>query len=466
MELELDFAAFLPTHLCPSYGKVVTLLNQTVSSWPKGSAMLTGNKGIFTIKVYDKQKAQGLLGKKVEYFYEGDKSKKNIKVSIKEKEKFFRYVNPKYITLMGFERSPADLLTNEKIDAILKQFGDIIEPTQDVFAESFLTGKKKVRVDLNKEMDIPRDFHVQVESLTGRQLTASLRVYYRDQPYHCRRCTEQHVGDCPKFIAEREERQQIKKVKEENTKTILVGDSNFRCVNENGVMASVTAVTGGKIGHIVNQLEFENLEKIDTIIISAGQNCTNDADEVERTIWENRTLKEISAAEKVINQMMTQGKSVIMLTVPPVPCTQTTTRKKEARVFVNNQIAHLVQRVNAIDSKPGTAGILIESDSSYNPETDFKDDRHLTQQAMERRISKLDEILPQSRKLRSTILKSRATCDPYRGCYGAHPAGCNYCTFFNHNVQGCGERKKNAQGTKRPTVSGSNSPGSKSQKTG
>ena len=99
MELELDFAAFMPTSLCPSYSKVVTLLNQTVSSWPKGSAMLTGNKGIFTIKVYDKSKAQGLLGKKVEYFYEGDKSKKNIKVSIKEKEKFFRYAGTKIVAV-------------------------------------------------------------------------------------------------------------------------------------------------------------------------------------------------------------------------------------------------------------------------------------------------------------------------------------------------------------------------------
>ena len=120
MELELDFAAFLPTHLCPTYGKVVTLLNQTVSAWPKGSAMLTGNKGIFTIKLWDNSKAEGVLGEKVEYFYEGDKSRKSIKVTIKEKERFYRYVNPKYITLMGFERSPADMLTNEKIDAILK----------------------------------------------------------------------------------------------------------------------------------------------------------------------------------------------------------------------------------------------------------------------------------------------------------------------------------------------------------
>ena len=59
MELELDFTAFLPTHLCPTYAKVVSLLNQTVSAFPKGAAMLTGIRGNFTIKLYDKSNGPG-----------------------------------------------------------------------------------------------------------------------------------------------------------------------------------------------------------------------------------------------------------------------------------------------------------------------------------------------------------------------------------------------------------------------
>ena len=78
MELEINFANFLPTHLCPSYNKVVSLLNQTVSQWPKGAAMLTGNRGIYTIKLWDKAKAFQLIGKKVEFAYEGEKSKKSV----------------------------------------------------------------------------------------------------------------------------------------------------------------------------------------------------------------------------------------------------------------------------------------------------------------------------------------------------------------------------------------------------
>ena len=465
MELELNFAAFLATHLCPAYNKVVSLLNQTVTQWPKGSAMLTGYKGIYTIKVWDKKKGEKLLGQKVKYFYEGDKSTKSVTVTIKVKPTFQRYVNPKYITITGFDRSPAELLTNEKIDSILGQFGKVIVPTQDVFAESFLTGKKKLRLDLNKEKDIPRDFHVLVDTPGGKTLTATLRLYYRDQPWHCKRCTEQHTGDCPKYIAEKEEKQQLKKVKENNTSTILIGDSNFRCVNENGVMASVTAVTGGKLGHIINQAQFEDLSKTDTIILSAGQNCINDADEVEEKCWEARTTGEISKTEKLVSELMDKGKNVIFLSVPPAPCTQTSERKIRARNFINTHIAKLVERANSLDNKTGTAGCVGEADTSYDTSTDFQDERHLTQRAMERRISLLDDILPSNRKLRNpTTLTARPTCDPYRSCYGAYPAGCMYCTKLKHSEEECPMRKK--QGLKRSVVSGSDIQDPKSQRTG
>ena len=462
MELELNFANFLSTHLCPSYSKVVSLLNQTVSQWPRGAAMLTGNRGVYTIKVWDKTKGEKLIGQKVEYFYEGERSKTSIKVAIKEKPSYQRYVNPKYVTIMGFDRSPAEGITNDNIDKVMQQFGDIIVPTQDVYAENFLTGKKKLRIDLSKGKEIPRDFHMLWETPTGKPLTVSLRLYYRDQPYHCKRCTEQHVGDCPKFIAEKEEKQEVKKVKESLTKTIMVGDSNLRCVNENGVMASVTAVTGGKIGHICNQLQFENLEKIDTIVLSAGQNCTNDVEEVDQKFWEARTLAEINRTEKVIEKLMGKGKNVIILSVPPAPCTQTSPRKKEARDFVNNHLAKLIQHVNTIDTKTGMAGFLNKSDADYNQSLDFKDERHLSKLAMERRISLLDDILPENRKLKNSILKARPTCDPYRGCYGAYPAGCTFCTKLSHGEDECPTKKKH--GLKRQGVSGSIITDAKAQK--
>ena len=48
---------------------------------------------------------------------------------------------------MSFDKYPANELTNKQLDKILAQFGDIIVPTNDVYAEIFFTGKKKVRLN-------------------------------------------------------------------------------------------------------------------------------------------------------------------------------------------------------------------------------------------------------------------------------------------------------------------------------
>ena len=199
MDLILDFGAHLPKHLVPPYGKVVSLLTQTVSEWPKGSAMLTKeDRGIYAIKIWDKSKGEKLLNKKIVYHYDEAKNKK-VSVTIQQKPIFKRYVNPKYVTLMGFNASPADQIKNDQIDKILETFGEIIVPTEDVYAEIFMTGKKKLRIDLNKGKDIPRDLHIQFDGESGQAFNISLRSFYKNQPYHCRKCKEGHTGDCPEW---------------------------------------------------------------------------------------------------------------------------------------------------------------------------------------------------------------------------------------------------------------------------
>ena len=91
---------------------------------------------------------------------------------------------------------------------------------------------------------------------------------------------------------------------------------------------------------------------------------------------------------------------------------------------------------------------LEENEGNFNPTTDFKDDKHLSQLAVERRLSLIDEILPKGKKIRNPSLSARSTCAPYRGCYGAYPVGCNFCcTKMKHSEADC--PKKN------PTTSAS-----------
>ena len=70
---DMDFPSFLPQIYLPTYHKVISPLTHTVPDYPRGGAMVTrAGKGVFSIKVYDKNKVRKLLGKKLGYYYEGD----------------------------------------------------------------------------------------------------------------------------------------------------------------------------------------------------------------------------------------------------------------------------------------------------------------------------------------------------------------------------------------------------------
>ena len=101
-------------------------------------------KGDFWYKVMGQIEGETLLGKKIDYFWKGDKFQDKISVYIRARPKLLRYTKPKYVTLVGFNDFPADKISNETLDTILKNFGDIIIPTSDVFAGMFLTGKKRL----------------------------------------------------------------------------------------------------------------------------------------------------------------------------------------------------------------------------------------------------------------------------------------------------------------------------------
>ena len=95
---------------------------------------------------------------------------------------------------------------------------------------------------------------------------------HHKQPYLCRRCGVDHTSNCPKWEEEKKREALIKNLKEENTKTIIVGDSNLKLVNSDAILADVICSSGAKVGHINNILKTENLEKYENIVVLAGVN--------------------------------------------------------------------------------------------------------------------------------------------------------------------------------------------------
>ena len=91
----------------------------------------------------------------------------------------------------------------------------------------------------------------------------------------------------------------------------------------------MTAVTGGKIGNIVNQARYEDLSAIENVVLSSGQNCINGIDKVDKKAWENRTSNEMKELKSVVGELMSEGKNVFILGVPPTPAASSTKQRKE-----------------------------------------------------------------------------------------------------------------------------------------
>ena len=218
----------------------------------------------------------------------------------------------------------------------------------------------------------------------------------------------------------------------------MVGDSNFRCINDGGVMASVTSITGGKIGHIVNQLKYIDTTNSHNIVLSAGQNNVAEVDDFSKEDWSQKLDREIDRYEKVIQTLKNKGKNVFIIGVPPTQVTQASKRAKEARNEVNKKLSDVAQRLMK-EKKTGNSVVafMAEEEGNYNKQTDFTDDRHISPKATTRLLNTIDNVLPQGQKLITTELKGKLTSKPYRGCYGTHPIGCRTCTAIGHSEGAC-----------------------------
>ena len=108
-------------------------------------------------------------------------------------------------------------------------------------------------------------------------------------------------------------------------------------------MATVTSITGGKIGHICNQIKHEDLTKIENVVLSAGQNCLNEIRAIGKDVWQKKTLAELKVYEAVVKDLADKGKKIFLIRVPPTPITQNSKESKEGRNFINNKLAEISQ---------------------------------------------------------------------------------------------------------------------------
>jgi hypothetical protein len=347
----LDFTSHIPQQLCPNRNELIRFLNQEVSDLPKGNILIQEKPGIFKVKIYDKVKGATFENKVVNYFLPSDTNgKKTIKLKF-EKRESSRYIRPRYVTVTGLHNSDlGDHITHEQLNTFFGGFGDVINPVSDVFeAEDAVwrLDKKRLFIDLNRGMDIPRmnPFEMTVD---GKPIRGQIRVTYREQPYLCRRCGVDHTFNCPKWEEEKKREAVIKNLKAENTKTMIVGDSNLKLVNSDAILADVISSSGAKVGHVNNILKSENLERYDNIVVMAGINNIPSAQVSfeEGTVFE-KTKEEINALAETLDPLVKKGKNIILVSIPDAPHCRQSQKSVQLRNRINKHLADTTKKLNS-----------------------------------------------------------------------------------------------------------------------
>ena len=390
------------------------------------------------MKVHDDEKGRKLENKKANYFLPGDiEGKKPIAITITKREQRKKWVNPKYVTIWGVHKEDlGDVLSNKDLQKHLEKYGSILDPVEDVVdlsENAWNLDKKKCRIDLDKEKHIPRNINIEMPTKDGGVKKGTLRVTYKDQPWHCRRCQDEHEGDCPKRMEDRRREQEIREQKERETKTLILGDSNLKLVNRNALLADVVSSSGAKIGHISNQITFENLDKYQNIVLFAGiNNVPGQNDRVEEQAVNKQIDNEMKSLESELTNLVTKGKNVFLTQVANPQHVRTTPRGTRIRDKINKDFIDMKNRLKKQNKK--AKGDVINW-SVFLDEDDYSTVKAVSEKAIVSFLGKVDQKV--EGKLRATYLDSFLTADPWSNVRPAYPLGCRKCTQMEHTEYTC-----------------------------
>ena len=433
----LDFTSHLPQKQAPNRNELIRWLNQEVSDLPKGNILIQERPGIFKVKVYDKVKGAALENKVVKYFLPDDiQGKKPIMLKF-EKRESSKYIKPRYVTVTGLHNSNlGDHITNEQLNSFFANFGDIINPVADVFEADeavWRLDKKRLFMDLNKDVDIPRMNPFEI-SVDGKPIRGQIRVTYREQPWLCKKCGVEHTSNCPKIEEEKKRGALIKNLKEENTKTIIVGDSNLKLVNSDAILADVISSSGAKVGHVNNILKEEKLDNYENIVVLAGiNNIPSSQVSFEENNVFNHTKEEITSLAETLDPHVKKGKNVIIVNVPDAPHCRQSQKAVQLRNRINKQLAEVVKKMNS--KCPRSTAQILEWDDSP-AEGDFPSIKGISEKLTADLVGKVDELL--KNKLRAPyLIGTKHTAPAYKCVSPVYPLGCKRCTKLFHSESEC-----------------------------
>ena len=353
IEFTLDFTKWVTEQHLPTYKQALAEYLQC-GIYPNKISFRGKKKGVYCITVFDEIDAAKLEGKNILYRY-GHKLLKDVKVRFERQPpwKFLR--NPKWLTVDGLPDTGLILVTNESLDNFFSQYGVIIVPTQDDREEhGIMNGRKKLRIDLNTGISIPRNLEItmrvaEMEQEGGDQVfaTGKVRIFYKDQPVWCRECAQYHTTRCP----EREVREAKAKVEEDERhleiNAYIVSDSNGRYLNKTATRAEIDVVTGAKIGQLLNAVnQKEDCQNYNAVVFNVGQNNITQEEDASLEYWKDLQKPQIEQLKEAIMGVVKSGRSVIIMKVPKTEATTKTDHVKSQRDFLNKTFDIIAVAIN------------------------------------------------------------------------------------------------------------------------
>ena len=137
-------------------------------------------------------------------------------------------------------------------------------------------------------------------------------IGYRGKSYHCARCQERHVGECP--VKRDFYQEQTYRATQQITTTILA-DSTLRHADATGLSADIICMSGGRVGQVAHMLkDAPKIPEMKNIVVLAGTNdilCDNESEEEFST-------KVSKGVELLQHQTFRDSKALTFVT-PPLP---------------------------------------------------------------------------------------------------------------------------------------------------
>lgn len=442
-EFRLDYTAHVCEKYVPDYGAAVASYFQTMANAPNNVQFRQKKKGVFIIKTFSERDTNIIKNSYVTYYY-GPNESKSVKVHPILMEPYKFYQNAKWVTIIGVEDSGLRLAENTKIDEWLTQFGKIIVPTHDDKIKlGLFNGNKKARIDLKTDVNIPRFQEVTLnvtdpESNEIKAATGRVKVYYRDQPVHCRRCDIDHTSKCPVMIREEELAKEEEKVRQSEINSIIIGDSNMRHYNEKALNAHTNSSSGAKIGHVVNAFNENDydLANIKNVVFQAGQNNVTNDPEVTTAKWQAQIQSECNSLKNCVRALVEKNVNVVLVDVPNSPITQQSKRTKKQQKHINDNFKQIKETCNSIRNH----AVLTVTVNDHSEDGDLQtwvDERHFSEVVANGLLETLEGLVStdESHLIRRGV--KLTTEKKYAGVYKTWRMGCEKCTLLGHQEDAC-----------------------------